>query len=449
MVQQIPLETYKDINNDKYIIKDYYLTLRNSSIPKDQYTQKVTYNDLPDLGYITLAATLYSITLPDFVFFVNTSNIKYMPPTKWLEDSISILTETGSDIVYGGKTQYQGIDCGIGLAVINSALLRELLYYTNLNSFTMPPLLILSLLNQKNEDFHYTYNLFDGIKLNQNYDYITEISIPHYQKCANINDTSNPTIALLLPQFKRDYIYDFIWDYNNQSLLPEFYCLVQCENRIELNLNLIRSRASRPVYHIWGYNWSPLFLFPLYVSSFFPVDFVMRWDDDQAPLNGAIQKGFVQRIRDKDTIIGMAGLRDLRINCGKWMGKVKQCEECDHVAVPLMYRPFHAKLAARLRPYTFAFGEDVALAVSSRMICKTKTRRKLFLTKQYQEDQKNQMNDEKLSKLPDNNKGDKVIGLYCHYRMNGGYVPTCQTNETHFTKSDAYKKLEYEHTEYF
>ncbi|KAH0790389.1 hypothetical protein GPJ56_005685 [Histomonas meleagridis] len=447
MKQPIHLETYED--TQKIVITNYHLTIRNSTIPKGGYTQKVTYSDFPDLGYVTLVGSLYLMEMPDYVFFVNASNVNYMPSTSWLEESIIKIQESDCDVLYGGETTYNNIPAGIGVALVRTPVIRELLYYTNVNVFEVPPLLALSLLNSANEEFRSIFYEFEGLKPLQNYDYVTNAQIPHYQTCPNLKDPKDPTIGVLLPQFKREYIYDFITSYEKQTILPEFYCLVQCENRVTFNIELIRSKSSRPVYHIWGYNWQLLFFYPLYISGLFPVDFVMRWDDDQMPDDVDIHKNFMNIIRDKNLIIGMAGLRDVRKSCGKWIGQIKHCKPLDHVAVPLMYRPYNARVAARLSPATFRYGEDVHLCISSKMVCDTISTRKIYATKQFQNDNKSNANDQELNKIKIDNEHNPMKHTYCHYRVHAGYVPVCFTNATHYTPKNSYMRIEYEHTQFY
>ncbi|KAH0787155.1 hypothetical protein GPJ56_008869 [Histomonas meleagridis] len=375
--------------------------------------------------------------MPDYIFYANTSQFNYMPTTEWLEEATSHLCDNDFDILFGGKSSYHNVDVGIGFAIIRSTLVRELLYYTNSTFDSIPPLLSLSLLKSRNPKIRSFYYLFEGIKPDANYDYLDAkpLQVPQPQKCPTVNVLS-PTIGLLLPQFKRKHIYKFITDYEKQTLLPEFYCILQCENRITLNIDKIRSKSTRPIYHIWGYNWSPLFLFPVYISGFFPVDFVMRWDDDQSPIDINTHLNMMNEIKDIDALIGMGGFIYNKTNrvCG-----------IDHVSVPLMYRPFHAKLTARLRPYTLAQGEDITLSLSSSLVCNSTKKAKKFKHKSYQNDLNKQAFDLKLNRLAENRDGNLFNNIYNYFMKVGGYVPTCYGN----ISKDAYKNIEFEHSDFY
>ncbi|KAH0784964.1 hypothetical protein GPJ56_010910 [Histomonas meleagridis] len=447
MVSPIKVETYEDFDQNVCGVGQNFVSIHNSSVPKSSFTQNVIYSDFPDTGYIPLIASLYSLNMPDYIFYINTSNVNYMPSTLWLEEAVSKFCEGDYDVIFGGKTVYQNNDVGIGLAIIRSPLVRELLYHTNSTYNSIPPLLSISLLIAKNPHIKSIYHLFDGIKPEQNYDHIINPQIPRSQMCPNINDSTNPTLGLLLPQFKRKYIYNFITDYEKQTLLPEFYCIVQCENRITLDLARIRSKSSRPVYHIWGYNWSPLFLFPIFISSLFPVDFVMRWDDDQSPIDNNVHQSFVDEIKNDNSIIGMGG-SSYNSKSPKLFGMIAKdnCSERDTFAVPLMYRPMHGKLTARLRPYTLAQGEDITLSLASKLICNITVKSKQFKYKTYQYDWNKQSRDRKLNKLPENKEGDLMNRIYSHFIEKADYVPVCYVNKT---KKDAYKKIEYKHSDYY
>ncbi|KAH0785961.1 hypothetical protein GPJ56_010095 [Histomonas meleagridis] len=447
MGDPINVESYEDFDDNVVNLQSNFLTIHNSSTPKDNFTQQVIYSDFPDAGYLPLIASLYTLNMPDYIFYVNTSYVNSMPSTAWLEDAISQFCHNDYDILFGGQTTYKGVKVGIGIAIIRSTLVRELLYYTNSTYFSIPPLLSLSLISSRNSAIRIVYYPFDGIKSSSNYDYITNPQIPQYRMCPNINDPPNPTIALLLPQFKRKYIYNFIENFEKQTLLPEFYCIVQCENRITLDLSLIRKKSSRPVYHIWGYNWSPLFLFPVYVSSFFPVDFVMRWDDDQTPKDINHQRYFVDEIKNKNKLIGTNGKSYTEISSKVYGMKTKsKCDEKDHISVPLMYRPMHAKVAARLRPYSLAQGEDMTLCISSSLVCNATTIKKRYNFKTYQYDWNKQALDRKLNKLPENKKGTLINNIYDYFIEKADYVPICFEN---VTKKDAYKKIEFAHSEFY
>ena len=114
--------------------------------------------------------------------------------------------------------------------------------------------------------------------------------------CPSINDNLIPSICTILPVYKRNYFSVSLPAYSNQTYKSKFFVILQNVNRIHFNLSLIQSMLDVPVYHIWMQNWNSFFFLNHRLSSVFPCDFVMKYDDDQWPNNNTIQEQLINTI---------------------------------------------------------------------------------------------------------------------------------------------------------
>ena len=62
--------------------------------------------------------------------------------------------------------------------------------------------------------------------------------------------------------------------------------------------------VKEPVYHIWMQNWNSFFFLNHRLSSLLPYDFVLKYDDDQWPLESTIHQILLNNAKDNTTIIG-------------------------------------------------------------------------------------------------------------------------------------------------
>ncbi|KAH0786515.1 hypothetical protein GPJ56_009586 [Histomonas meleagridis] len=441
------LNSYQNIN---YLnILSSFAVIRDKTLLKCGYKYNITYTTFPDNGYFALQSAIYLLEMPDYVLYVNSSNVNYMPTNSWVESAINKMIFQKSDVLFGGNTTFQNKTVGIGVAILKASIVRELLYYTNSTFTSIPPLLAVSLLPR--DKIRIVYNHFDGIKPLQNYDHITKVEQLRYQKCSIVSNTTKPTLAVMIPLFKRQNIYEYIKSFENETYKANFYLLVQCENRFTLNLKLVQSNIKRrvPVYHIWCYNWSPLFMFPLYVTGMLPVDFVMRWDDDERPFGNQTHNNLIERVKNDDNIAGLQLFNDNRIRWEKDDGNAPFCGRTDHIAAPMMYRPTHAKIAARTKVITFAHGEDIYVSVSSNIVCNTNM---VFAGMPFDmngEDGLKHENDEEMKKAK-NYQGAMyfVWEIYNDYRRRAKYVPQCLVNENTTSRGN-FALIEFAHTDLF
>lgn len=88
----------------------------------------------------------------------------------------------------------------------------------------------------------------------------------------------------------------------------------------------------------------------LRLSSVFPCDFVLKYDNDQCPLDNTIQQRLIFSAKDKNIIIGLGGYLVKNLYCEFSQKKIfKKIENdvVDHAAVPLLISPGYIKLDTR------------------------------------------------------------------------------------------------------
>ncbi|KAH0785641.1 hypothetical protein GPJ56_010391 [Histomonas meleagridis] len=438
--EEIPIISYDD--NKSISVKSTFLVIRDKNLLLLNHTSNVIYTTFPDNGYLSLQGAIYSLTMPDYVLYVNSSNVKYMPSYSWIQTGLDLLHYNMSNVLFGGCTTFQGKKVGIGVALIKTTLVRELLYYTNSTLSSPPPLLVFSLL--ENKKFFVEYLPFEGMKESQNYDHITTIEKVRYEKCLITNKSS--ILSVFLPLFKRENIYEYIKKYEEQTIKPNLYLLFQCENRFTLDLELIRKNINYrvPIYHIWCYNWRPLFMFPTYVAGMLPTDIIMRYDDDQTPINNETHQIYINVLENEDAIIGWHFYEDTyRVFHGR---NPQPCGKADHIASPTMFRPIHAKISARIKVLTFSHGEDIYLSISSKVFCRTNLYARDVGFEMNGFDGFNHENDEKMREAKGGKTAlDLVNEIYDDFE-NHGYIPECYNAEN--VQKGNFTEMEHEHSEY-
>lgn len=424
------LYDYKNKIKGKIEVLSDYVFLKNDQVNKDNFkAQKVVFSNFPDNGYLPLAVALYNNVIPDYIIYANKTEIDEMPDPNWISNNVLMMKDKNIDLLFGGNTTYQNKTVGIGLMIAKTSIIQGLVYNTNSKTNSPPPLLMLSMYSEKNPGkLKVEYSDYNHMKDSINYNYVDNFKLVKPQKCLNLkNDTKNPTISYLLPQFKRSYIYHFITDFEKQTVKPEFYCLFQCENRLTFDLKRLEKLSSRPIYHIWCYNWKPYFFLPDYVAGLFPTDFVIRYDDDQYSKNVNILKKLIKMTLNKDMIIGYRGNnfspRCKGADIDYYFFRQIYYNHYDHVAVPLLFRPIHIKLMGRFEPITILHGEDIVLSISNSFLCNTTIYRyEKMKPKEYQSDGLKHGKDKQSKSVKKISTKKFCKKQYCQFILNG-YKP--------------------------
>jgi hypothetical protein len=245
--------------------------------------------------------------------------------------------------------------------------------------------------------------------------------------CPSTNDKNIPSLCIMLPNFKRNYFSFSFTAFSKQIYKPKLYVIIQNENRTYYNLTLIQKMVNEPVYHIWMQNWNSFFFLNHRLSSVFPCDFVLKYDDDQWPNDNALQQRLINIAKDKNIIIGSRGYIVQESFCGyspKYYNKTKD-DSVDHCAVPLLTRPGYIKLDARNNIFRLYGGEDISLSLNSRKLCNVTSKRMKMNLIEKQNDGKNHRADKHIISAYKNEKETNFnlfLNIYC-YLIHSGYIP--------------------------
>lgn len=417
------------IHNGYYFIK----RTRNTYYPNITFP-KLIYSNYPDTGYMPLVVALYGQNPPEFILYSNQDNLRKVISDDWIARAFAKLRmDNSTGVVFGGQTEYKGEKVGISLALIRSTVVRELLYYSNATSESIPPLLALSLLvrgsksNKIKMEFYPSKSVVSATYTNLEGKYPVRL-----QYCPEVHPNSNhPKLAILMPHFKRVYTYQHLQEYAKQDFQPTFYLIFQNDNRFSLDFDNLSTIVQQPIYHIWLYNWNSLFFLSNYASSLFNVDFVYRYDDDMYSTEHGLHNRILKMANNKDVIIGdRFGFMNLPICDFNPQPKMIPCHGNDHVATPTMFRPFHAKLDGRNNPHTYVGGEDIGMSISSNMFCGTGIRHVPMNVIAKHSDGKNHQGDSQIQhqyKIEKHEGRNLYFDVYCHYII-GGYMPKCWTD---------------------
>ncbi len=245
--------------------------------------------------------------------------------------------------------------------------------------------------------------------------------------CPSTHDKDNPSLCIILPNFKRNYFSSSFRAFSKQTYKPKFYLVIQNDNRIHYNLSFIQEMVNEPIYHIWMQNWNSFFFLNHRLSSVLPCDFVLKYDDDQWPMDNTLQQRLISTAKDKNIIIGKGGFSVKKSICGYSPKNFIKIEEniVDHAAVPLLMRPSYIKLDARNNIYRLYGGEDIALSLNSWKLCNVTSKMMDMKLMEMQNDGNNQRNDRQIISAYQNEKDNKFTlftSTYC-YLIRSGYVP--------------------------
>ena len=190
--------------------------------------------------------------------------------------------------------------------------------------------------------------------------------------CPSIKNNNNPSLCILLPSFKRNYFSYSFPAFSNQTYKPNFYVLIQNDNRRFFNLELYNNITNAPIYHIWMQNWNSFFFLSHRLSSVFPCDFVLKYDDDQWPIDNTLQEKLINYTKNENIIVGGRGYFVNKLyTCfsPKDHNEIKRGIVVDHCATPFLTRTSYLKLDARNKIYSLYHAEDVALSINTWKLC--------------------------------------------------------------------------------
>lgn len=244
--------------------------------------------------------------------------------------------------------------------------------------------------------------------------------------CPIIEDKDKPTLCIILPNFKRNYFSFSFPAFSNQTYKPLFYVIIQNENRNYYNLSLIQEMVNEPVYHIWMQNWNSFFFLNHRFASVMPCDFILKYDDDQWPLDHRLQEKLINTVKGNNIILGKRGFLVKESYCDYSPKNFINVENniVDHAAVPLIMRPGYIKLEARNNIYRLYGGEDIALCLNAYKFCNVTSKKIEMYLKELQNDGNNQRADKQIDfeYKKEKNNFNLFKSIYCYF-IRSGYIP--------------------------
>ena len=341
---------------------------------------------------------------------------------KWAIDAYKVLMRNKYDYIFGNFQVIKGKKIGCSILFSKASIIEHLLYYTDSDTSHANPFIQLSFASKTK----FCFIPFNYIKSSELENTHNRVSLN--MNCPSTEDKNMPSFCIILPTFKRNYFSYSFPAFSNQTYKPKFYIIIQNENRIHYNLSLIQKMVNEPVYHIWMQNWNSFFFLNHRLSSVFPCDFVLKYDDDQWPLDKTIQKRLITTAKGKNVIIGKRGFTiKKKTYCGYSPRNFKKTENdiVDHAAVPILTRPGYIKLDARNSIYRLFGGEDIALSLNSYKLCNVTSKKVTMKLIEKQKDGNNQRADKQIISAYKNEKETKFNlfkNTYC-YLIRSGYLP--------------------------
>ena len=385
---------------------------------------KIIQSNFPDSIFLPLVVSLYGNTVPELVLFIEGEELMDNSGNnliKWVVNAYKKIIRNKYDYIFGNFQVIKGKKIGCSLLFSKASIIEHLLYYTDSDTSHINPFIQLSLATQTK----FCFIPFNYIKSSNLENIHNRLSLN--MNCPSTNDKNMPSFCIMLPNFKRNYFSSSFTAFSNQTYKPKFYIVIQNENRIHYNLSLIQKMVNEPVYHIWMQNWNSYFFLNHRLSSVFPCDFVLKYDDDQWPLDNSIQQRLINTAKGKNVIIGLRGYSVEKSYCGYSPTNFKKIENdiVDHAAVPLLMRPGYIKLDARNSIYRIYGGEDIALSLNSWKLCNVTSKIMKMKLMEMQNDGNNHRADKQIISAYESEKDTKFdlfTNIYC-YLIRSGYIP--------------------------
>ena len=385
---------------------------------------KIVQSNFPDSIFLPLVVSMYGNTVPKFVLFIEGEEIMDNIGNglkKWISNAYKEIMTNNYDYIFGNSQVIKGKKIGRSLLLSKSSIIEHLLYYTDSDTSHAHPFIQLSLANHTKFciiQFKYIKHL----DLENNH---TKFSLN--MNCPSIDDKNQPSLCIILPNYKRNYLSSSFTGFSIQTYKPKFYIVIQNENIMHYNLSLFQKIVNEPIYHIWMQNWNSFFFLNLRLSSVLPCDFVLKYDDDQWPIDNTMHQRLISTAKGKNVIIGLRGFLVQNSYCGYSPQNFKKTDNdiVDHAAVPLLMRPGYLKLDARNNVYRLYGGEDIHLSLNSWKLCNVTSKKMNMSLMEIQTDGNNQGVDKQIISAYEKDKEDQFYlfsKTYC-YLIRSGYIP--------------------------
>lgn len=430
----------KNLSKNKHILfndvmkalnstRNFYFVKTNGNLDQNIFnivensSVKIIQSNFPDSIFLPLVVSLYGNAVPEYVLLIEGDELKDncgINLIKWIKNAYKKIKENEYDYIFGNYQIINKKKIGSTILFSRASLIEHLLYYTDSDTTHINPFIQFSLATQtkfcciKFKDLILSKLHINGKRFSLN------------MECPSTKDKEKPSLCIMLPNFKRNYLYSSFKAFTYQIYKPKFYIIIQNENRISYNISSIKKMVNEPVYHIWMQNWNSFFYLNLRLSSVLPCDFILKYDDDQWPIDNTIQERLIALAKNKNYIIGQKGFSIKKSYCGyspKNFNKIGS-DVVDHASVPLLIRPGYIKLDARNNIYRLYGGEDITLSLNSYKLCNVTSKTVKMKLFEKQKDGNNQRSDKKIiSSYKSEIKSFNLFSsTYC-YLIRSGYIP--------------------------
>ena len=284
----------------------------------------------------------------------------------WYDYAYKQIINNDYDYVFGNYQVFNGDKIGCSLLLCNSSIIQHLLYYTDSDTTHINPFIQLSLADKTKFCFYKFYYIKESKLENIHNRFSFNLD------CPSTNDIFNPSFCILLPAFKRNYFSQIFSAFSNQTYKPKFYLFIQNDNRRHFNFTLFQNIVKEPIYHIWIQNFNSFFFLIHRFASILPCDFIIKYDDDEWPLDNALHEKLINKMKNQNLLIGGRGYfvnKSFRCYSPTNWSEIQQGIVVDHMATPFISRTGYFKLDARNKIYSLYHAEDVALSVNSLKLC--------------------------------------------------------------------------------
>ena len=422
------LDIIRNINSKN----NYYFLKYANGIPLnedsnytfDESLIKIVVSNFPDSVFLPLSISLFGSNNPEIILFIegediideNSFNFK-----KWFDKANMKIKNCEYDYIFGNFQMIDGNKIGCSILLIKSSIIQHLLYHTNSDTSHVNPFIQLSLSKINKFIFLPLNNIRTSELENIHGNFSTNIECPEIEK------NNLTSFCIFLPIFKRDYSYLSFTSFSKQTIKPIYYVIIQNENKIHYNITLLKTIIIQPIYHIWIKNWNSFFYLNHRLASLFPCEFIIKYDDDQWPNDIHLNQKLINSINGKNSIIGHRGFKIKRTFLGyhpTYYKKIKN-DIYDHVATPMIIRPFYLKLDARNKIYRLYGSEDISLSLNSWKLCQVTSKKLKLKLIQKQKDGNTHRYDNQIKNIYNNEKDNKLTLFYKTYLylILSGYIP--------------------------
>jgi hypothetical protein len=202
----------------------------------------------------------------------------------------------------------------------------------------------------------------------------TCLGAPNAQLCQPNRTAPEPSYAIIVPTFRRDYMSLLFQSIMFQTVLPTRVIILQNTMKRLFDFAQLTQASKVPVLHVWATNWNTFFYLTYMVMMFLPEPYSFKLDDDEVCDDQRSIEVYLRALEDNPNMfIGPAKFQAEQPYCGVRIVEFSKTKYCNHVAKIVLYQSQAGKVLHRFRPYAYIGGEDIAISVTNSMECGTRS----------------------------------------------------------------------------